>query len=147
MMQSLTFSGNPSLRFPTPSPRQRRMLQCRAAVKSFSGVVAERKPASFYEVLRVNENASVMEIKAAYRSLAKLYHPDAGESDGRNFIQIHNAYETLSDPSARTLYDLSLGLIRERRSPGSSSSSSSFGFYPVGFGGRPTRRWETDQCW
>lgn len=97
-------------------------------------------------MLRVDENASVTEIKAAYRSLAKLYHPDASESDGRDFIQIHNAYETLSDPSTRTLYDLSLGLRSERRSSGSSSSSS-FGFYPVGFGGRPTRRWETDQCW
>ena len=144
MMQSLTFAGNPSLRCPIPSVRPRQVLRCRAAAQSFSGVVAERKPASFYEVLRVNETASVTEIKAAYRSLAKMYHPDAGESDGRDFIQIHDAYETLSDPGSRALYDLSLGLRRERRSSG---SSSSFGFYPVGFGGRPTRRWETDQCW
>lgn len=122
-------------------------MRCRtgaAAVQSFAALVAARKPASFYEVLRVKQTASSVEIKAAYRSLAKRYHPDAApsaaaESDGRDFILIHNAYETLSDPTARALYDLSLGFVRERR--------SSFECYTYSVGRRPTRRWETDQCW
>ena len=64
-----------------------------------------------------------------------MYHPDAlsaadMESDGREFIEIHNAYATLSDPN------LSLS-ASERRSP--------IGFRPSGF--YSTRRWETDQCW
>ncbi|KAJ4826897.1 hypothetical protein Tsubulata_010081 [Turnera subulata] len=100
------------------------------------------KAPSLYEILRVKETASEREIRTAYRSLAKRYHPDAGrKSDGRDFIEIHNAYETLSDPAARAVYDLSLLSAvaarsyyqrrRERRSSGFS----------------PTRRWETDQCW
>ncbi|KAK6934666.1 DnaJ domain [Dillenia turbinata] len=103
--------------------------------------VETRKPAaSLYDVLRVNRNASLTEIKTAYRSLAKLYHPDAAsESDGRDFIEIHNAYATLSDPAARAVYDLSLGSTR-RRSNGRYSSATP-GFYST------TRRWETDQCW
>ncbi|XP_021740820.1 chaperone protein dnaJ 11, chloroplastic-like [Chenopodium quinoa] len=104
-----------------------------------------RKSGSFYEVLRVNRHASALEIKAAYRNLAKLYHPDSSsKSDGGDFIQIHNAYETLSDPAARALYDLSLGFgIGIGIGIGIGDPNSSF--YTVGR--RPTRRWETDQCW
>ncbi|KAL5577749.1 hypothetical protein UlMin_019448 [Ulmus minor] len=99
---------------------------------------------SLYEILRVKQNASPSEIKTAYRSLAKVYHPDVADSseesdcDGSDFIEIHNAYATLSDPSARALYDLSLGAQFRRSSP--SSSYSSPGYYS-------TRNWETDQCW
>ncbi|PON47232.1 Terminal organelle assembly protein [Parasponia andersonii] len=114
--------------------------RCRASVRAFTVTERPRAAGSFYEVLRVKHNASQTEIKAAYRTLAKLYHPDASYSadsvsDGLDFIEIHNAYATLSDPSARATYDLSLGAYFPR-----SSSSSSFGF-------NPTRRWETDQCW
>ncbi|KAK3427425.1 hypothetical protein EUGRSUZ_F03659 [Eucalyptus grandis] len=80
---------------------------------------------SLYEVLRVERTASPTEIKGAYRTLAKLYHPDAlspveAGSDGRDFLEIHDAYATLSDPSARALYDLSprvspAGVALERR--------------------------------
>ncbi|KAL5972345.1 hypothetical protein ACLOJK_041598 [Asimina triloba] len=90
-----------------------------------------RKPTNLYEILRVEETASPIEIKTAYRSLAKRFHPDAG-SDGRDFMEIHEAYETLSDPTARALYDLSIRRRRFRFRPG---------FRP------PTKRWETDQCW
>ncbi|OMP06967.1 hypothetical protein COLO4_07764 [Corchorus olitorius] len=88
---------------------------------------------SLYEILRVERTASLNEIKTAYRSLAKMYHPDAtgSSSDGRDFIEIRNAYTTLSDPMARAMYDMSLGAgVRWVRSP----------VYP-------SRRWETDQCW
>ncbi|KAE8726866.1 Transducin/WD40 repeat-like superfamily protein, putative isoform 1 [Hibiscus syriacus] len=88
---------------------------------------------SLYEILKVERTALFNEIKMAYRSLAKVYHPDAmGSSlDGSDFIEIRNAYATLSDPTARAVYDMSLG-ARARR-----------------FRSRVhlTRRWETDQCW
>ncbi|KAI3419894.1 J domain-containing protein [Psidium guajava] len=98
-----------------------------------------RAASSLYEVLSVNRTASPTEIKGAYRTLAKLYHPDAPSraeagSDGRDFLQIHDAYATLSDPSARALYDLSLG-PHQRRRPVSGAWCC------------PTGRWETDQCW
>ncbi|KAJ6869908.1 hypothetical protein NC652_035727 [Populus alba x Populus x berolinensis] len=62
-----------------------------------------------YEILCVHQNASQSELKAAYRSLAKLYHPDTTSSDrnGQDFIDIHNAYAILSDPAARASYDCS----------------------------------------
>ncbi|CAN4102563.1 unnamed protein product [Withania somnifera] len=99
--------------------------------------VMERRSVSLYEMLKVNRNASAKEIKDAYRSLAKLYHPDSAATlpeDGRNFIEIHDAYATLSDPSARALYDLKLRVGSRQRVFVQSE------FYP-------TRRWETDQCW
>ncbi|GLT73819.1 hypothetical protein SLA2020_456520 [Shorea laevis] len=100
---------------------------------SFNPAVATNRAGSLYEVLRVDRTASLTEIKMSYRNLAKMYHPDAvgSSSDGRDFIEIHNAYSTLSDPTARALYDLSLG-ARARR---------------IRSRVYPTRTWETDQCW
>ncbi|KAL6999059.1 hypothetical protein U1Q18_000226 [Sarracenia purpurea var. burkii] len=118
----------------------------RAAINAFADTapaVEMTKPGSLYEVLRVKRDASPMEIKAAYRSLAKLYHPDTSNSetsDGRDFIEIHNAYETLSDPAARALYDLSLAVGSRRRPFQYAAAGHHSGFYS-------TRRWETDQCW
>lgn len=98
-----------------------------------------RMPSSLYEVLRVKRTASLTEIKTAYRSLAKMYHPDAVRSDGQDFMEIHKAYATLSDPAARALYDLSLGCQFQRRSFEFSARNRA--------GSYRTRRWETDQCW
>ncbi|XP_076942875.1 uncharacterized protein LOC143612902 [Bidens hawaiensis] len=101
------------------------------------------KSTSLYDVLNVERNATPSEIKSAYRRLAKQYHPDASGSkkgDDRDFIDVCNAYVTLSDPSARALYDFKLGSGFERRSGVYSAAGASFG----GYAGR---RWETDQCW
>ncbi|XP_056160104.1 chaperone protein dnaJ 11, chloroplastic-like [Syzygium oleosum] len=109
--------------------------------RAAAAAAAAAKAASLYEVLRVERTASPTEIKGAYRTLAKLYHPDAlrrveaGSEDGRDFLEIHDAYATLSDPSARALYDLSLG-PHQRRRPASGGAWCC-----------PTRRWDTDQCW
>ncbi|KAF7144523.1 hypothetical protein RHSIM_Rhsim04G0009300 [Rhododendron simsii] len=115
----------------SPSPR------CKTAIRAAApaAAVATKKAGSLYEVLRVRRNASPTEIKAAYWSLAKLHHPDASRSDGRGFIEIHDAYATLSDPTARELYDLSLSDGPMSRQFGCSRSVYS------------TRKWETDQCW
>ncbi|QCE01876.1 chaperone protein dnaJ 11, chloroplastic-like [Vigna unguiculata] len=116
-------------------------------VRAFTATIDSRRPASLYEVLRIKQNASAVEIKSAYRNLAKVYHPDSAlrrsESDERDFIMIHDAYQTLSDPSARAVYDLSL--MAARGGSGSFSSlvapdGSSRLYYQ-------TRKWETDQCW
>ncbi|MDV2482370.1 J domain-containing protein [Methanoculleus sp. Wushi-C6] len=65
---------------------------------------------TYYEVLGVAPDATPEEIRAAYRRLAKLYHPDVNSDPdaGERFIAIQQAYETLSDPEARARYDLSL---------------------------------------
>lgn len=54
-----------------------------------------------YEILGVRENASQQEIKAAYRTLAKIYHPDvnAAPNAAAFFRLVQEAYETLSAPA------------------------------------------------
>ncbi|KAL5714478.1 hypothetical protein ACHQM5_016438 [Ranunculus cassubicifolius] len=119
------------------SPRMAVKMQansCRAM-----DVALDKRPATnLYEVLRLKRPASNAQIKAAYRSLVKQFHPDTNKSgDDRDFIEIHEAYATLSDPITRARYDLNLALSL----PDGVRQHPDFTNYCR------TRRWESDQCW
>ncbi len=59
----------------------------------------------FYKVLSVGRKADPEKIKRAYRKAAKRYHPDISPKDEDKFKEVQEAYETLSDPERRALYD------------------------------------------
>ncbi|MEG8098738.1 molecular chaperone DnaJ [Candidatus Liberibacter brunswickensis] len=66
------------------------------------------KKADFYQVLGVDHNATDKELKAAFRNLAKKYHPDRNQDSPdakEKFRQVSEAYQVLSDPKKRALYD------------------------------------------
>ncbi|KAL3637559.1 hypothetical protein CASFOL_018727 [Castilleja foliolosa] len=142
MQGTLTFPSQSSFAFQS---RPRRTITRAAVYEASPASATAVDNRSLYEVLRVRRNASGTEIKTAYRTLAKLYHPDAAArfmdsaAGGRDFIEIRNAYATLSDPESRAAYDnnleVSLQRLRLRSTTGSRGR-----FYP-------TRNWETDQCW
>ena len=69
---------------------------------------AERAQRDYYEILGVERTASDKEIKAAYRKLALLHHPDKNPGDKgaeELFKQAAEAYAVLSDPEKRQRYD------------------------------------------
>jgi DnaJ family protein A protein 2 len=58
----------------------------------------------FYDLLGVTQKATFDEIKKAFRKLALKHHPDRG-GDKETFQELNMAYETLTDPKKRDLYD------------------------------------------
>ena len=62
---------------------------------------------NYYEILQIQKNTSQAEIKNQYRQLAKKWHPDREKSPGaeRKMMQINMAYEVLSNPKRRKMYD------------------------------------------
>ena len=62
----------------------------------------------WYQVLQISEQATDEMMKAAYRKLAKKYHPDAHPGDKEceeRFRSVSEAYRILSDPEKRRAYD------------------------------------------
>lgn len=65
-------------------------------------------PTNPYEVLGVSRSASTEEITKAYRKLAQKYHPDRNAGDKAaeaKFKEVNNAYEVLSDPQKKQMFD------------------------------------------
>ncbi|MFZ6012022.1 MAG: DnaJ domain-containing protein [Bacteroidota bacterium] len=64
--------------------------------------------ADYYEVLGINRTADSTQIRAAYKRLAMMYHPDRNQGDKQaeeTFKIVNEAYHTLSDPLKKSRYD------------------------------------------
>ncbi|MEU0516629.1 J domain-containing protein [Streptosporangium sp. NPDC006007] len=67
---------------------------------------AQPRANTFYAVLGVSRTADAMEIRSAYRRLARQLHPDTNPGAGDRFKAVTEAYAVLSDPTRRQVYDL-----------------------------------------
>lgn len=71
---------------------------------------------TYYDILGIEENATERQIKSAYRTLVKMYHPDVNSDPGshQRFIAVDKAYTILGDPEKRANYDRGLEYLRSR---------------------------------
>ena len=81
-------------------------LQDRTYPSDTGRMTTERKQ-DYYDVLGLPRNASPDDIKKAFRRLAMRYHPDRNQDGGAEarFKEVNEAYEVLSDPDRRAMYD------------------------------------------
>ncbi|RIY32891.1 DnaJ C-terminal domain-containing protein, partial [Psittacicella gerlachiana] len=88
---------------------------------------------SYYDILGISASADEREIKRAYRKLSLQYHPDKNSSEeaAEKFKEINTAYEVLSNPEKRSVYD-QLGHDNYVRTNGQGFGA---GFNGGGFGG------------
>jgi len=91
----------------------------------------------YYRILGVERKASAVEIKRAYRKLARKFHPDLNPGDKTaeaKFKEIQEAYSTLSDPKKRSQYD-QFGFVGDQPPPGADQGTYSSGFEGFDFSG------------
>ncbi|XP_044469753.1 chaperone protein dnaJ 20, chloroplastic-like [Mangifera indica] len=113
-LQMNSIATNPNRIFHKTMPRQK--TACNFNPISCKTAVHRGSKSNFYQVLSLDYSESIGfdEIKKAYRRMALLYHPDvcpslAKEESTKRFVELQQAYETLSDPVSRTMYDYEMG--------------------------------------
>ncbi len=92
-------------------------------------------PKDLYGVLGLSKNASPDELKRAYRKMSKEWHPDKHKGDKAaetKFKEINEAYETLTDPQKKQMYD-QFGTTGNSAGAGGNGASGFGGFDFSGF--------------
>lgn len=92
-----------------------------------------------YETLGVARSAPPEVVRAAWRALAQIYHPDRNKDPGATevFKKIQRAYEVLADPQARAAYDRGLRSVTDQAGPGAQEAAA-------GNAGERTDTWAHD---
>ncbi|MBI3992404.1 MAG: J domain-containing protein [Candidatus Lambdaproteobacteria bacterium] len=85
---------------------------------------------NYYDTLGVSPQATQTEIKASFRQLAKVYHPDMSGGDALRFASIKEAYEVLSTPHRRQWYDRQANAAQARAPRRSSRRNGARPFRP-----------------
>lgn len=95
----------------------------------------------YYKTLGVKKEATPEEIKRAYRTLARKYHPDVSKAPdaAKRFKEVNEANEVLSDPQKRKRYD-ELGPEWERFAQGSGGAADGRGGFQWVYTGQPGAR-------
>ena len=104
----------------------------------------------YYNTLGISKSASEADIKTAYRKMAMKHHPDRG-GDEKKFKEVTEAYETLSDPQKKQMFDMGVDPNAQHTSYRQGSpfefhfNTGNFEdvFSNFGFGGRPVRKNKT----
>ncbi|KAJ9156271.1 DnaJ-related protein spj1 [Pleurostoma richardsiae] len=93
----------------------------------------------YYKILGVGKQATDREIKSAYRQLSKKYHPDKNPGDATakdKFVEVSEAYEALSDPESRKIYDqYGYDGLKQRQQGGGAQHHDPFDLFSRFFGG------------
>lgn len=90
----------------------------------------------YYEILGVSKNASQDDLKKAYRKAAIKNHPDKG-GDPEKFKELAQAYEVLSDPEKREIYDQYGEEALKEGMGGGGAGHNPFDIFESFFGGNP----------
>ena len=78
---------------------------------------------NYYSILGVTPDSTFAEIKSAYRTLARKYHPDINPEGVQKFKDISEAYSTLCDAKKRMQYDTINGFFKTEKTETSSEKA------------------------